>query len=486
MKKIAYYMLLLLMLSGWACKDEIPAFTRPDTLFNVDVFVDPRDGKTYHTVTIGDQTWMVENFAFRLDSGSWVGCYTYDELKTTELDTAAIYAAIPKPRPDVSGISFDDFWAEVEAAKSDGRLSNDISGPWGFWTPSLIVDMVKSYIDNGLLQSTVDDYMNNPANGMYVFLAYLDDEIKTNAVIPVLEDIIDGLLGIADPYDLFKTLVAEAEADGRISNNLLPDDDFGMITPAMIVDMTLPSVTSVDEFMAALGYWISSYPSLNELLVPVLNAIIAEVDAETGEEEWPPAELKAEALAAAVKEAQSASFDLAESFNGHYSQKYGLLYTLDAARKAVPEGWRIPTDEDWKKLERALGMITSDLDRMEEWRGSAAISDWLKSEESGFGLVYGGTRAYNSLNGSSQGKIFMNRELNAYFLTDTQMRLTDSTYVNVIRTISVLRDGIRRGTSHVTAAHSLRLIKDAGSAKKEKVILDGTGIVPGEAIKELE
>ena len=50
-------------------------------------------------------------------------------------------------------------------------------------------------------------------------------------------------------------------------------------------------------------------------------------------------------------------------------KKHGYLYTLEGAQQAVPEGWRIPSDEDWQALESALGMSQKELSE-KGWRGS--------------------------------------------------------------------------------------------------------------------
>lgn len=50
-------------------------------------------------------------------------------------------------------------------------------------------------------------------------------------------------------------------------------------------------------------------------------------------------------------------------------EKYGLLYTYSGAQEAVPEGWSLPSDQDWKELEMALGMSAEEADQT-GWRGS--------------------------------------------------------------------------------------------------------------------
>lgn len=39
-----------------------------------------------------------------------------------------------------------------------------------------------------------------------------------------------------------------------------------------------------------------------------------------------------------------------------YMPEYGNLMTFEDAMDSAPEGWRLPTDEDWKNLELHLGM----------------------------------------------------------------------------------------------------------------------------------
>ena len=58
--------------------------------------------------------------------------------------------------------------------------------------------------------------------------------------------------------------------------------------------------------------------------------------------------------------------------------KYGVLYNWLAASTACPEGWHLPSDEEWKTLEKYLWMDQSDLDR-NGWRDSGWVGYHLKS-----------------------------------------------------------------------------------------------------------
>jgi uncharacterized protein (TIGR02145 family) len=60
---------------------------------------------------------------------------------------------------------------------------------------------------------------------------------------------------------------------------------------------------------------------------------------------------------------------------------YGRLYTWDAAQIACPEGWKLPSDDDWKVIEMQLGMSEADANE-ELYRGTnegdkmKSISGW--------------------------------------------------------------------------------------------------------------
>lgn len=80
---------------------------------------------------------------------------------------------------------------------------------------------------------------------------------------------------------------------------------------------------------------------------------------------------------------------------------YGRLYTWGAAVTACPDGWHLPSDEEWKTLEVELGMSQSEADDT-GWRGTdqgeqmKSTSGWVNNgngnNSSGFNALPGGYR----------------------------------------------------------------------------------------------
>jgi uncharacterized protein (TIGR02145 family) len=73
-------------------------------------------------------------------------------------------------------------------------------------------------------------------------------------------------------------------------------------------------------------------------------------------------------------------------------QRYGRLYTWESARqacKSLGDGWRLPTDGEWRQMAKRYGGVSED----SEDRGKAAYKALLAGGSSGFHALLGGGRA---------------------------------------------------------------------------------------------
>ena len=72
-------------------------------------------------------------------------------------------------------------------------------------------------------------------------------------------------------------------------------------------------------------------------------------------------------------------------------RQYGRLYTWDSARRAcreAGEGWRLPTDDEWRQMAKHYGGISED----SEDKGKLAYEQLLAGGSSGFNALLGGGR----------------------------------------------------------------------------------------------
>lgn len=160
----------------------------------------------------------------------------------------------------------------------------------------------------------------------------------------------------------------------------------------------------------------------------------------------------------------------ADEANGNYSQQYGLLYSYEAALKAVPQegGWRIPTDADWLKLEKQLGMSQEELNKKNEWRGDIQ-GIFLKEGEQGIGFNarFGGGKLYTpKYDSNSDNETFTRKGQNAYFWTAEKISEPDTTSLGMIRSVALFNDQILRTNTFLKnedghpVLFSVRLVKD--------------------------
>jgi uncharacterized protein (TIGR02145 family) len=73
-------------------------------------------------------------------------------------------------------------------------------------------------------------------------------------------------------------------------------------------------------------------------------------------------------------------------------RRYGRLYTWESARRicqSLGEGWRLPTDDEWRQMAKHYGGVSEDSDD----RGKAAYKALLAGGNSGFNALLGGGRS---------------------------------------------------------------------------------------------
>lgn len=78
---------------------------------------------------------------------------------------------------------------------------------------------------------------------------------------------------------------------------------------------------------------------------------------------------------------------------------HGRLYKYKSALKSCPDGWHLPSDQEWKKLEISLGM-KSDVDET-GWRGTSPGQGFLLKKEgkTGFNAELSGCTLWGNFDG---------------------------------------------------------------------------------------
>jgi uncharacterized protein (TIGR02145 family) len=165
------------------------------------------------------------------------------------------------------------------------------------------------------------------------------------------------------------------------------------------------------------------------------------------------------------KEVASATWkDLSEgSYTFHNDSAFGHLYNFKAIednRKIAPQGWRVPTDADWKILEQYIGM-SEDAANAFGWRGEKEANHLVSEFSKGwpeFSPLYGDDKfGFNALPG---GCITLLNEINSASNTAFWWTSTPDTSGVFYRYIDYQQTRILRSTTSPLYGMSIRCIKE--------------------------
>jgi uncharacterized protein (TIGR02145 family) len=132
--------------------------------------------------------------------------------------------------------------------------------------------------------------------------------------------------------------------------------------------------------------------------------------------------------------------------NPAYCDTFGRLYKWDVSLNSCPFGWHLPRDEEFKVLERYLGMDSLDAEEM-GWRGTDQGTQLKEGSPLGYNIKYGGFR-------QEDGE-FVYINSSGTFWTSTEQSVQNAWY----RGFGPIENNIHRYTFDKDMSFSVRCIK---------------------------
>lgn len=131
---------------------------------------------------------------------------------------------------------------------------------------------------------------------------------------------------------------------------------------------------------------------------------------------------------------------------------HGRLYRLPDAERACPAGWRLPSEEDWRRLELALGMSPGEIEK-DKGRGDPLARRLKFGGDTGFDVKYSGwIDPHRADSSRAMGR-------SAAFWTSTPGVPDDVSATAWHRDVAAFRNTIWRSPVNVTYWLSVRCVR---------------------------
>jgi len=172
-----------------------------------------------------------------------------------------------------------------------------------------------------------------------------------------------------------------------------------------------------------------------------------------------------------------------DSTNGKIYGKLYNWYAVNDPRGLAPEGWHVPTDDDWKELEICLGMSQEEADA-DNWRGtdegSQLAGKYNLWEDGNLRNNISFTKSgFNALPGGYRASQFYNIGENASFWTSTVYQTS-----GISRRLSYDNSAIYKDVDNKNAGYSVRCVRKY-SLNRKTILLkcDSVNGKPGDIVK---
>lgn len=150
--------------------------------------------------------------------------------------------------------------------------------------------------------------------------------------------------------------------------------------------------------------------------------------------------------------------DEQEDIRKNYLPIYGNLMSYEEAVASAPEGWRLPSDEDWQALERTLGM--KDAGNM-GWRGTDGVAYKLMEEGTGseLALKIGGVCTWKAVYGWMELNLDYVKEYGYYWTSTINPSYTEHEAA-YYRKLCFGQGGVERQCGKTDKMMSVRWVRD--------------------------
>lgn len=332
-------------------------------------FFDDRDSRTYKTIEIGSQTWMAENLRFEMDDS-----YCYDDDMSYCEKYGRLYV-----------------WTAAQDACPDG---------WHLPSPE----------EFDTLLATVG---NNAAEKLMATNSWIDSEGKNSFGFSALPGGFRGNSGNYSDEGSMAFFWSNAKASNGTSGYNLIIDRFG--DASIHGEYDSADGNSVRCIMNGENYSSSSSAGSSSSSVVFYPGedLFDDRDGQT---------YRTVTIGTQTWMAENLNYENGDSFCFEYDEenceRYGRLYPWESAQSACPDGWHMPSPEEFSTLIDLAGgkaVAGARLKSMEGWEAGAVSTD-----DYGFTALPAGRRGYY--------QDFTDKTLGAYFWSNSRVQNSTAAY----------------------------------------------------------